>query len=138
MSDSEIMTVLVLYHFGTFANFKHYYTSTSLSNHLHYIKIHLKKDFPKALSYNRFVEIQHKVFVQMLLFLNLSRFGQCTGITFIDSTKIAVCHNKRIHNHKVLKDFAKRGKSTMGYFYGFTFRLRSMTGILFATTRAKC
>ena len=44
MSDSEIMTVLLLFHFGTFKNFKHYY--------LHYIGIHLKKDFPKLLSYN--------------------------------------------------------------------------------------
>ena len=25
MSDSEIMTILMLFHFGTFKNFKHYY-----------------------------------------------------------------------------------------------------------------
>jgi hypothetical protein len=53
MSDSEIMTILILYHFGSFANFKHFY--------LHYIRIHPKKDFPKSLSYNRFVAIEHKV-----------------------------------------------------------------------------
>lgn len=111
MSDSEIITILILYHFGTFDNFKHFY--------LHYIKIHLQKDFPKALSYNRFIAIEHKVFIPMMFFLNMVCFGQCTGITFVDSTKIAVCHNKRIFNHKVFKDLAKRGKSTMGYFYGF-------------------
>lgn len=111
MSDSEIITILILYHFGTFANFKHFY--------LHYIKVHLKKDFPKSLSYNRFVAIEHKVFIPMMLFLNLVCFGKCTGITFVDSTKIAVCHNKRIFNHKVFKNLAQRGKSTMGYFYGF-------------------
>jgi hypothetical protein len=65
------------------------------------------------------VAIEHKVFVPMMLFLNLVCFGKCTGITFVDSTKIAVCHNKRIFNHKVFKDLAKRGKSTMGWFYGF-------------------
>ena len=47
MSDSEIMTVLIMFHFGTFDNFKHYY--------LHFIRIHLKHDFPDAVSYNRFV-----------------------------------------------------------------------------------
>ena len=44
MSDSEIMTILIMFHFGTFDNFKHYY--------LHFIKLHLKRDFPDAVSYN--------------------------------------------------------------------------------------
>jgi hypothetical protein len=111
MYDSEIITILILYHFGSFANFKHFY--------LHHIKVHLKKDFPKVFSYNRFVAIEHKVFVPMMLFLNLIRFGKCTGITFVDSTKIAVCHNKRIFNRKVFNNLAKCGKSTMGWFCGF-------------------
>lgn len=54
MSDSEIMTILIMFHFGTFDNFKHYY--------LHYIKLHLKSDFPDAVSYNRFVELESRVF----------------------------------------------------------------------------
>ena len=53
MSDSEIMTVLIMFHFGTFDNFKHYY--------LHFIRIHLKHDFPDAVSYNRFVELESRV-----------------------------------------------------------------------------
>jgi len=115
MSDSEIMTILLLFHFGTFKNFKHYY--------LHYIGVHLKEEFPKQLSYNRFVAIEHRVFVQMMFFLNMICFGKCTGITFIDSTKIAVCHNKRIRRNKVFKGIAKTGKSTMGWFYGFKLHL---------------
>ncbi|MDH8702178.1 hypothetical protein M2138_001538, partial [Dysgonomonadaceae bacterium PH5-43] len=87
MSDSEIMTILMLYHFGNFKNFKSFY--------LLYIGGTLRKEFPKQLSYCRFISIQHKVFVPMVLFLNLVCFGQCTGITFVDSTKISVCHNKR-------------------------------------------
>ncbi|MDR1120649.1 MAG: IS982 family transposase, partial [Dysgonamonadaceae bacterium] len=51
------------------------------------------------------------------------RFGKCTGITFIDSTRIAVCHNKRINRNRVFKDVAKRGKSSMGWFYGFKLHL---------------
>jgi hypothetical protein len=45
--------------------------------------------------------------------------GQCTGISIIDSTPIVVCHNKRIHSHQVFESLAKRGKSSMGWFFGF-------------------
>jgi hypothetical protein len=115
MSDSEIITILMLYHFGDFKNFKHFY--------LFYICVHLKKEFPKTLSYSRFIAIEHKVFIPMMLFLKMVCFGKCTGITFVDSTKIAVCHNKRIFNNKVFKNLAQRGKSTMGWFYGFKLHL---------------
>jgi len=115
MSDSEIITILLLFHFGTFKNFKHYY--------LHYIGIHLRKEFPKQLSYNRFVEIQHRVFVPMMFFINTVCFGKCTGITFVDSTSIKVCHNKRIKRNKVFNGIAKTGKNTMGWFHGFKLHL---------------
>jgi hypothetical protein len=115
MSDSEIITILLMYHFGGFDNFKNYY--------LHYIKVHLKKEFPNTLSYTRFVAIERHAFVAMMFFLNTVCFGRCTGITFIDSTKISVCHNKRIHRNRVFKDFAQTGKSTMGWFYGFKLHL---------------
>lgn len=85
MSDSEIMTTLIMFHFGTFDNFKHY--------DRHFIRVHLKSDFPDAVSYNRFVELESRVFFKMMFFLNLRSFGRCTGITFVDSTIIHVCHN---------------------------------------------
>ncbi len=115
ISDSEIMTILLLFHYGTFKNFKHYY--------LHYIGIHLKEYFPKQLSYNRFVAVVHRVFVPMMFFLNMVCCGKCTGITFINSTKISVCHNKRIRRNKVFSGIAKTGKTSMGWFYGFKFHL---------------
>ena len=115
MSESEVMTILVCFHFGSFRNFKHYY--------LFYVREHLKKEFPKQLSYNRFVEIEHKVTVPMVLFLKLVCFGECTGITFVDSTKIAVCHNKRIKRNRVFKDMAATGKTTVGWFHGFKLHL---------------
>jgi len=68
MSDSEIMTILLCFHFGSFQNFKHYY--------LFYVKEHLQKEFPKQLSYNRFIEIEHKVAIHMVLFLKLICFGE--------------------------------------------------------------
>jgi hypothetical protein len=61
--------------------------------------------------------------IHFVLFLKLICFGECTGITFIDSTKMAVCKNKRIKRNKVFKDIATVGKSTMGWFYGFKLHL---------------
>ena len=115
MSDSEIMTILICFHFNTYRNFKHYYLS--------YVKGYLKDAFPNAVSYNRFVELESRVAVQMALFLELFCFGECTGISFIDSTCIPVCHNKRIKRNKVFKGYAVMGKSTMGWFYGFKLHL---------------
>ena len=115
MSESEMITILIGFHFGSFRNFKHYY--------LHYIGIHLKNEFPYLLSYSRFIQLQHRTFIPFVLFLKLVCFGECTGITFIDSTKIAVCHNKRIIPNKVFKDIAEVGKSSMGWFFGFKLHL---------------
>jgi hypothetical protein len=115
LSDSEIITILLCFQFGSFHNFKHYY--------LFYVQKHLKSEFPNQLSYNRFVELEPKVFVPLVLFLKLICFGKCTGITYVDSTKIQVCHNKRIGRNKVFKDMAKVGKSTMGWFFGFKLHL---------------
>ena len=115
MSRSEIMTILICFHFNTFRNFNHYY--------LFYVKMHLHDLFPKQLSYNRFVELESRVAVEMMLFLQLFCFGRCTGISFIDSTCIPVCHNKRITRNKVFRGYAERGKSTMGWYFGFKLHL---------------
>lgn len=115
MSESEMITILIGFHFGSFRNFKHYY--------LHYIGIHLRNEFPNILSYSRFVQLQHRTFIPFVLFLKLICFGECTGITFIDSTKIAVCHNKRTRPNKVFKGIAEIGKSSMGWFFGFKLHL---------------
>jgi len=46
-----------------------------------------------------------------------------TGISFIDSTPIKVCHCRRIHSHKVFEGVAKHGKNSTGWFYGFKLHL---------------
>ena len=107
--------------FGCYHPQKH--LSTQAGYYMHYICVHLKKEFPKQLSYNRFVAVKHRVFVPMMFFLNTVCFGKCTGITFIDSTPIRVCHNKRIKRNKVFSDIAKVGKNATGWFYGFKLHL---------------
>jgi hypothetical protein len=69
ISDSEIITVLLPYHFGIFNNFKYFY--------MHYIRIHLHKEFPKTLSYSRFIQIELRVFAPLMFFLNTVCFGKC-------------------------------------------------------------
>ena len=48
-----------------------------------------------------------------------TRKGRCTGITFVDSTPLAVCHRRRISRHQVFAGYATRGTSSMGWFFGF-------------------
>ena len=80
LSESEIMSILVCYHFNTYRNFKEYYQNC----------IHgwLKHEFPAAVSYNHFVELIYSVFFKMMLFMKTQAFGKYTGITFLDSTMV--------------------------------------------------
>ena len=83
----------------------------------------MKPDFPNAVSYNRFVELEQRVFFKLVFFLKLFAFGRCTGISFVDSTMIPVCHNLRRYANKVFKGVAADGKGTMGWCHGFKLHL---------------
>ena len=111
MSDSEIMTILILFHTHRFRDLKSFY--------LGYVCQHMRKDFPNPVSYNRFVERQAQVGLHLLLFLQTCALGKCTGISIIDSTPLVSCHIKREKQHKTIKGWAAKGKCTMGWFYGF-------------------
>lgn len=115
MSDSEIMTILLLFHTRHFRDLKSFY--------LGYICLHMQDEFPRRLSYNRFVERQAQVALHLLLFLQTCALGRCTGISIIDSTPLASCHIKREGQHKTMKGWAAKGKCTMGWFYGFKLHL---------------
>jgi hypothetical protein len=111
MSQSEIITIAIIFQLSGFRTFKHFY--------VFYVKTHMKDDFPVTVSYNRFTELMQQNLMAMTLFLKTCCLGDCTGISFIDSTPVRVCKNKRIYNHKVFKGIATTGKSTMGWFHGF-------------------
>ena len=108
------MTIMVGFHLSGYRTFKHYY--------LNYVLRYQRYYFPGLVSYNRFVELLQDSLVPLCCFLT-SRFGQCSGISFIDSTKISVCHNRRIGSHKVMAEFAARGKTSVDWFYGFKLHL---------------
>jgi transposase len=50
-------------------------------------------------------------------------FGRCTGISFVDASKIQVCHNRRISSHQVFDNLAARGKTSVDWFFGFKLHL---------------
>jgi Transposase DDE domain len=111
---SEVMTLLVYFHWSHYRTFKHYYTE--------YVAVHLRPYFPHLVSYQRFIELMPRTLVPLCGYLT-TRKGRCTGIAFIDSTPLAVCDNHRIAAHKVFEGIAARGKTSRGWFYGFKLHL---------------
>src|SRR5687767_8218673 len=108
---SEMLTLLVYFHWSHYRTFKHYYTE--------YVAVHLHPYFPPLVGYQRCVELMPRALVPLCCSLS-PRKGRCTGIAFIDSTPRAVCDNHRMATHKVFEGIAARGKTSMGWFYGFT------------------
>ena len=84
--------------------------------------VNLKTFFPNLVSYHRFLEIQASVLMALTAYV-LSKAGDKTNLYYLDSTTLKVCHNKRIYRNKVFKDIASRGKSSMGWFFGFKLHL---------------
>ena len=105
LSASEIMTIIIYFHMTRYRDFKTYYTQ--------FVSSYLRAEFPNLVSYNRFVELMPATFLPLCLYLQ-SRQGPVSGIAFIDSTPLPVCHNRRIERHRVFDGLAARGKTSMG------------------------
>jgi hypothetical protein len=114
MSLSEMLTIVVYFHQSQYRHFKAYY-----SQHL---QVYLTAEFPTLLSYNRFVQLMPSLLLPLCAYLR-ECYGTCTGISFIDSTALVVCDNRRIHQHKVFEGIASRGHSSTGWFFGFKLHL---------------
>ncbi|CAM3391964.1 membrane-associated, metal-dependent hydrolase [Legionella oakridgensis] len=72
------------------------------------------------LSYNRFVEVKKSALLSLIYFIYYQSKTK-TGIYFVDSTTISVCHVKRANSNKVFQGFAKKSKSTMGWDFALNF-----------------
>lgn len=114
LCTSEIMTLLILFHQSHYRNFKAYYRDHVLA--------HLRAEFPGLVSYSRFVEFIPSVLLPLCAYARHCQ-GDCTGISYIDSTALAVCANHRIRSHRVFADLAQRGKTSLGWFFGFKLHL---------------
>jgi len=115
LTISEIMTILIAFHQSHYRDFKAYY--------LEQVMKYWRTEFPGLVSYNRFVEYIPSALVPLILYLRTCCLGQCSGISFIDSTPLDVCLNQRIHSHKVFAGLAERGKTSTGWFFGFKLHL---------------
>jgi hypothetical protein len=115
LSPSEIITILVSFHHSGYRTFKAFYTQLVCPfwGHL----------FPGLVSYNRFIELSQRCGLLLLVFLKYRGLGACSGISFVDSTVLRVCHPKRIKRNKVFRGLATTSKSTMGWFHGFKLHL---------------
>ena len=98
------MTILIHFHQSHFRELKSYYRE--------YVSRHLRAEFPQLVSYNRFVERQQLELLPLCYYLQ-SRQGHCSGISYMDSTSLAVCHNRRIQRHRSFAGLAARGKTSM-------------------------
>jgi hypothetical protein len=114
LSLSEVASIVIAFHGSGFRTFKDFYTLQVLPN--------WKGAFPELVSYNRFVELMPWSLMGLLYFLHTC-MGEMTGISFVDSTSLEVCHPKRKHSHKVFKDLADWGKSSVGWYFGFKLHL---------------
>lgn len=111
---SEVMSIIIWFHRSGYRTFKDYYTKE--------VCTHLRWAFPDLVSYNRFVELKSSALFPLCCYL-MTRKGNCSGISFIDSMPIVVCHNRRIKSNKVFSNSAQRGKNSVGWFYGFKLHL---------------
>lgn len=114
LHESEIMTIVIYFHQQRYRDFKTYYVQ--------FVQQRLRAEFPQLVSYNRFVELMSRVLVPLCVYLQ-SCYGECSGISFIDSTPLAVCHNRRIGQHRTFAGVAQRGKNSVDWFYGFKLHL---------------
>ena len=110
LHPAEILTILILFQQSGYRTFKGFY--------LEHVQAHLRQEFPRLVSYTRFVDLMPRFLVPLAVYLHVQR-GECTGISFIDSTSLAVCHAARIQQHRVFRVDARRGKTSVGWFYGF-------------------
>lgn len=114
LSLSEVMTIMVLFHAHGYRNLKQFY--------LEFVSVHLTAEFPALISYARFVSLEGEALMPLAAYLQ-TRAGNCTGTSFVDATKLIVCENLRIPQHKQFADIARRGKTSTGWFYGFKLHL---------------
>jgi Transposase DDE domain len=110
LSESEIMTILIAFHQSHYRDFKSFYTE--------HVCQYGQGEFPGLVSYNRFVECVPAVLIPLFAYLRHC-FGTCTGVSFIDSTALSVCHNRRIAQHQTFAQEAARGKTSVDWFFGF-------------------
>lgn len=114
LHPSEVMTLLIAFHQSGYRTLKHFYQR--------HVCVYWCAEFPHLVSYSRFVQLQREVLMVLTFYLQ-ANLGTCSGISFVDSTRLRVCENKRISSHRVFASEAGCSKTSMGWFCGFKLHL---------------
>lgn len=114
MSLSEIMTIQIAFQMIGYRNFKTFYMG--------YVVKYWSEHFPTLLSYNRFVELIPYSLCPLTIFTQI-KSGKKTGIYYIDSSCLPVCHLKRSRRNKTFEEIAQYGKTSVGWFFGLKIHL---------------
>ena len=114
LSLSEVLTLNIL---------RFYYHIIDLKAFVRLAESSYKSFFPGLPNYENFLKASNRSFPFTVLLLRylleLNRRMSKDGLFFLDSTALSVCANWNINTHKVTKEFASRGKTSKGWFYGF-------------------
>ena len=113
LSLCELLTIVLYFYLSPCRDFKNYY--------LYYLQYKYKGYFALP-GYSRIIQLWPRIVLPLVIMMQLLK-GEETGIYFIDSTKLSICHNKRTSNHRVFGRIAKIGMSSYGWFMGFKLHL---------------
>jgi len=110
---AELMTIVIYFYLSPCKDFKNYYL---------YHLPHKYKNYFLLPSYSRIIQLWSRLIIPFALLMQLLR-GEETGVYFVDSTKLSICHTKRTASNKVFGKIAKIGMSSYGWFMGFKLHL---------------
>ncbi|KJV85716.1 transposase [Orientia tsutsugamushi] len=113
LSLAELLTITIYFYLSPCKDFKNYY--------LYYLRYKYKEYFCLP-SYSRIIQLLPRMLLPLAVLMHYLK-GEETGIYYIDSTKLAICHNTRISSNRVFNRFSKIGKSSYGWFLGFKLHL---------------
>jgi hypothetical protein len=113
LSTSEVMTLLVAFQSSRFRDLKAFF---------YWVSCHWKKYFLGLPSYPRFVELIKHALFPLSIFTRLNT-GKQSGIYYVDSSCLPVCHLKREKQHKTFDQIANKGKTSVGWFFGLKVHL---------------
>ena len=114
LSLAEMLLIMVLFHTSPYKTFKAFWFDGLQHKYRPY--------FNELPSYERFVALMPRLLLPSYLLVHWFS-GERSGIYFVDSTKLAVCHNARGRQHKVFRRMAQWGRSSMGWFFGLKLHL---------------
>ena len=113
LSLAELLTIVLYFYLSPCKDFKNYYLYFLPGKYANYFKM---------VSYSRIIQLWPSLILPLCILVHQLK-GDNTGIYFIDSTKLQICHNKRTNSNRVFGRKAKMGKSSYGWFMGFKLHL---------------